>query len=594
MSDAVTGQSERQSGITPLSTPFISKSHSYTEPAEPDRNLFHAKDEQGRVIQEWKEASELHPAYIARVDDPKVQHNQDGKIFCYQTIHGDWVAELRDKSPWNHIVSGRELMRRRVATALDNPQSQAKGVLTRGGGIVDAIVLTSEFQPRDFRGHRASPVAITTHNHIGDRHGKLYIPGRTPEGEIGYTRIAIASTRYDRDPENDLIMDQITPGTFPDDPGYTVTPGDINTIPLRFEGIATDAMTFAHRDPRIKKWLAQTRPYAHTMTHPYDARNHYPNNFFTGIVAYEIEGGIYVFRLDEHLKRAERNAKALDIPDISRELLEEMTREQLHADKRWIPSARTNIDDPENPEHRGVGNRYYYRMTGNRVTRGPRLTKADSEMHQPTDMLQAVGNPVGPYKDVDMLSIMLGPKRPVTEDTAAVKSGPNYPRPVQWVLPHARKGYHDALFTAPACDNETFEERRLQEGTSCNYIVVKYGSNDEPPTLFIPDAKLHNDILPGINAASVAELASSYGYKVVYQEVKVKDLFDADEVLVTGTAMMVRGVNRIDTEEGRIIFDKKGQQKMGKVGQRLADDMKRIMRREHQDPRFNDWMQRVG
>ena len=357
---------------------------------------------------------------------------------------------------------------------------------------------------------------------------------------------------------------------------------------FRSEGIATDNQTIGCYDPAQQKWIIQTIPFGKLDLHPYDARNHYTNGFFTGIIAQKIGDEMYIFRLDEHVKRAARDAKKTQIPNVDEDMLYAMTRAQLSADKRWMPDAELNVDNPENGE-KGVGNRYYYRIFGVPTHEGPRIA-APKDPGNFT--MGAIGTVVGPYKGRDMLNIVLRNNRPVAETFMETKQNGNYAGPMADLLPYMGAGYDEGVFTQGG--QEEMEAREVLEGSGCNYIVRKGNTILMPP----------ENVLPGITAKSVIELAKSYGYDVEEgKTVCVQDLIEADEILATGTAMSVRGVGKIDVDTGekdpngmpimKTIFGGPEKTAMGLLAQRASDDLKRIMRREHPDARFNDWMQKI-
>jgi len=90
------------------------------------------------------------------------------------------------------------------------------------------------------------------------------------------------------------------------------------------------------------------------------------------------------------------------------------------------------------------------------------------------------------------------------------------------------------------CDEAIMLDRRgmVSEGTGENLFVVRDGAVATPG--------LTSSILPGITRASVIELARDLGRAVVERDVERGELYVADEVFMTGTAVELVPVREID------------------------------------------------
>lgn len=558
-------------------------------PSTPNARLF-AKNDTHQIERMWMSKEYIAPQFKDRLEHPN-RREDGGAIYCYKSINNEWIPELR-------TGNADEAMHQRIERDLNNSANQVAGVLARG---TDGNEIMQRFRP-SVRGRQAYSTIVTEHENLDDRFGRAHLRGLYPSpvpNPTNYTRVSILNALNDGNIGNEIVLETLWPGTREDDLKFFINPIMLNQQEIDFEGIASDNQTLAFYDPTQKRWTVQTIPFGMVGMHPYDARNHYINGFFTGIIAYEINGEVYAFRLDEHIKRAVRDADKTQFPHVNEDMLYGMVKTQLTADKRWVPNACLNIDDPDTGK-KGIGNRHYFRIFAAPTHLGPKIAKPGKPRNK---MMGAIGTAAGPYKDKDMLNIVLRGPRPVNPVFAANKYSGSYQGPMDDLQPYLMSGYDEGLFSVDT--DQTVEGRRLQEGSGCNYIVVKYGKDGQQPTMLIPDPKNHSDLLPGITCKSVAELAESYGYNVVWKDVQVEDMKDADEILATGTAMSVRGVNKIDWDTGkkdangkskmimRTIFDRGEQKIMGTIGQRLSDDMKRIMRGHHPDPRFNTWMQKI-
>jgi len=98
-------------------------------------------------------------------------------------------------------------------------------------------------------------------------------------------------------------------------------------------------------------------------------------------------------------------------------------------------------------------------------------------------------------------------------------------------------------------------EFRIYEGAVSNVMVVQGG--------MVVTAPEGPRILSGVTRSVVLDLAQREGLPVQERFVSQADLYEADEVFLTGTTVEVLGVVRID---GKII----GEGRPGPITQRLA------------------------
>ncbi len=549
-----------------------------TQPSTVNESLQEELDPKtGNPIYAYVEADKILPEFRGRIKGRIQQAKlRPSEVLCYRNIRGQWVPEHRNNYKAPSVDT--ELMSDRIQKALQEPENQGPGVLARAG---DAPKLSRALHPKPPVGEAAYSTIITTHRNSKDVHGRAYSPGAEPtpaQDHVEYTRVSMATRLGEA-----LIIKPAKPGYKPEDPANSITPADINTKSTDFKLKFTNAATLMSLNVQAGKWEGQTVPFANIPENPWEIDSHYAEGVFTGKIAYKIEGKRYVFRLSKHMKRLRDNLAALKI-DASEEMLRGITCAQLAADDEWIPDAHMNVGNPDGTtqeEVEGLGNRYYGRDVTDSTAYGPGIGG-------PGVVLTSIGTVVGKYMppSAKTLKIIMLGARPVNAETAGIKEKGNYRPAMRKLSPYKSKGYHEALFTA---------EGRLQEGTGCNFIGVRYGtSEDEMPTLLIPNPNTHKDILNGITAESVRELAEHYGYKIEFRDIAVEELASCDEVMATGTAMSIQGIHQIDTElEGvnRPVFQSKFGAEVGPVTKRLADDLKRILRKEHPEQRFNDWME---
>ena len=85
-------------------------------------------------------------------------------------------------------------------------------------------------------------------------------------------------------------------------------------------------------------------------------------------------------------------------------------------------------------------------------------------------------------------------------------------------------------------------EGYVAEATGDNVFIVKNGALASPP--------ISSGSLPGITRAVVMRLARENGYEMVERNLTRYDLYDADEVFLTGTAAEIIGIVEIDGRTG--------------------------------------------
>src|SRR3989344_1756612 len=81
----------------------------------------------------------------------------------------------------------------------------------------------------------------------------------------------------------------------------------------------------------------------------------------------------------------------------------------------------------------------------------------------------------------------------------------------------------------------------VAECTGENIFIVKDGAIATP--------NIDSDIVPGITRESIIEMCKNIGFKVTEREVGVKEVFEADEIFLTGTAAEVTPVKIVETKE---------------------------------------------
>jgi branched-chain amino acid aminotransferase len=241
---------------------------------------------------------------------------------------------------------------------------------------------------------------------------------------------------------------------------------------------------------------------------------HYGTGVFEGIRCYDTERGPAVFRLEEHLERLENSAKLLymELP-YSAEELRAACHETISANELSECYLRPIAF-------------YGYGELG--VHTGA----------NPVDVA-VICFPWGAYLGEESqsrgISAMISSWRRVGPNTIphAAKATGVYLNSMLATHEARRSGYDEAILLT--------EDGRVADGPGETIFVVKGG------TIFTPD--LSASILPGITRDTVIQIAQDLGHTVVEKALIRTDLYMADEVFFTGTAVEVTPVRSIDDHE---------------------------------------------
>lgn len=518
-----------------------------------------------------------------RLTSPKLRREGDGRIAAYETIDGSIVPELRDRL--KSVRADRDDFENRIRR-VKNGKEGDEAIFRRDPEttktVLGKLTVDGDLPPNVSPGMRWVP---TIHKGADDQFGhfpftddvRKYKPA---DGEPDKVR----DQTFLRLRRSKRVVVPIPPGMVLKaqkknalDPSYAGAPGidgpiseeDLNTRPLLFEAYGVDAMVIATFNPATGEWVVDTMPHGDVSGSPWECKEHYGVNWITGVPMYkDDDGNVYAFRLDDHIDRSCRDAAYLGMKNVTPELVRQIIVNNAKANKKWIPK----LGNP-------AGNRWYERLTGLQTNLAPKLAGAERE-------IWGLGTPVGPYKKDKMLRVIYpGKARPVPEKSAAYKVSANYLDAVKLVeefnaaLPEGKKKYMEALFA----DGE-----RLQEGLAAN-LVARFGN------IVVVPSWDHDDILKSVTAMGVIELCQKRGYDVQVRDLELSEIKNADELLLTGTAMKVRGIGRLDGTDGEVLFGKEEMEsEMGELGTALLSDLEKIMSMTHEDPGLNAMMQKVA
>jgi branched-chain amino acid aminotransferase len=241
---------------------------------------------------------------------------------------------------------------------------------------------------------------------------------------------------------------------------------------------------------------------------------HYGTGVFEGIRCYDTDRGPAVFRLAEHLQRLDTSAKLLymELP-YSVEELRAACHETIAVNELTECYIRPIAF-------------YGYGELG---------------VHTGTNPIDVAilcwpwGAYLGEGSQAQGITAMISSWRRVGPNTIphAAKATGVYLNSMLATHEARRSGYDEGILLT--------EEGDVADGPGETIFVVKDG------TIYTPD--LSASILPGITRDTVIQIAQDQGYSVVEKSLIRTDLYTADEVFFTGTAVEVTPVRAVDDHE---------------------------------------------
>jgi branched-chain amino acid aminotransferase len=266
----------------------------------------------------------------------------------------------------------------------------------------------------------------------------------------------------------------------------------------------------------------------------YDHGLLYGDGVFEGIRAYN---GV-VFKLKEHVDRLYRSAHTimLQIP-ISKEEMIKIVLETLR--KNNLRDAYIRLVVTRGVGDLGLDPRKCQKPTIIVITDAIKLLKTESKEKGITTMISWVK------------------RDPVDATTHEIKSL-NYLNSIMAKIEANISGVDEAI----CLDKNGF----VCEGVAENIFIVKGRKIFAPPS--------YTGALPGITAEAIMNLAGKLGYEVIEKNITPYELFNADEVFLTGTAAEIVPVREINK---RTV----GNGKPGPVTKKLIEEFAKMV----QDPK---------
>ena len=299
-------------------------------------------------------------------------------------------------------------------------------------------------------------------------------------------------------------------------------------------------------------------PYRPLQLDPTAMCLHYAQEIFEGMKAYRgPDGGIFLFRPRENIRRMNVSAERLCMPEIDENFFLEALTKLILLDREWIP--------------RGSGTSLYIRPT--MIATEPALGVHPSREY----LFFIIMGPVGAYyaEGFGPTKILVTEEfsRAVPGGTGHCKAGGNYASSL-YALEMAKKmGYTQVLWL------DAVERKYVEEvGTSNMFFRI----GDELVT-----APLGGTILPGVTRDSVIRLAASWGVKVAQRRVSMDEVMAAiaagtlTEAFASGTAAIVSPVGHLHYRDREYRI---GSGQTGPLTERLYQEILQIQYGLKDDP----------
>ena len=304
-------------------------------------------------------------------------------------------------------------------------------------------------------------------------------------------------------------------------------------------------------DPRIV-------PYGNFSIDPAAMSIHYGQEIFEGLKAYKAgDGSIYLFRPEENIKRFNRSAARMCMPEVDIDMFMDGLKKLILVEQDWIPGSD--------------GTSLYIRPA--MFATEPHLGVRPAKEY----IAFVILCPVGAYykEGLSPIKIYVEDKyvRASVGGTGEAKTAGNYAASLLAAEEAKEKGFTQVLWL-DAADRKYIEE----VGTMNMFFII----NDEVIT-----APLAGSVLPGITRDSAIQVIKSWGMKVSERSLSIDEVITASqdgsltEAFGTGTAAVISPVGQITYKGEDHVVAGGG---MGQLSQKLYDEIVAIQYGKKDDP----------
>lgn len=316
---------------------------------------------------------------------------------------------------------------------------------------------------------------------------------------------------------------------------------------LVFGNIFTDHMFVVDYEEGRGWYDPRIIPYGNFSIDPAAMAIHYGQEIFEGLKAYRgKDDGIYLFRPQENIKRFNRSATRVCMPNVDEDLFMEGMKQLILLEKDWIP--------------RNQGTSLYIRPA--MLATEPHLGVRPSKNY----IFFIIVCPVGAYykEGLNPVKIYVEDKyvRAAVGGTGDSKTAGNYAASLLAAEEAKEKGFTQVLWLDAA------KRKYVEEVGTMNMFFVMDGE--------VITAPLTGSVLPGITRDSVLYLVKEWNIKISERSLSIDEVIDGaksgrlTEAFGTGTAAVISPVGQI-TYKGEDHIVAGG--KMGEISQRLYDEI---------------------
>jgi branched-chain amino acid aminotransferase len=341
-----------------------------------------------------------------------------------------------------------------------------------------------------------------------------------------------------------------------------------NACPEEYSfGVTFSDHMFLQNFDQDKGWNdANIGPYRPLSLDPSAAVFHYSQEIFEGLKAYkDVNGGINLFRPEENIKRFNRSAKRMVMPEVDEALHLDAIKSLVKIDKAWVPDQK--------------GASLYIRPT--MIATSPKLGLGASSAYSHF----IITGPAGSYFSGGLTPIAVFVsdeyRRAVKGGVGEAKTGGNYAASLLASEEVSKIGYSQVLWL------DAVNGQYIEEVGAMNICFVYEGKKIVTPAL-------SGSILPGITRDSILKLAPTLGYEVSEQKLDINEILaDIDsgkitEVFGCGTAAVISPVGELGFKGNKHIINSN---QTGPVSKHLYDELTGIQYGTHED-KFG-WIHKV-
>ena len=348
----------------------------------------------------------------------------------------------------------------------------------------------------------------------------------------------------------------------------SLNPEKRQSCPEEFSfGVTFSDHMFTQEFDQDKGWHnALISPYHSLVLEPSAAVFHYSQEIFEGLKAYrKPSGGINLFRPTENVKRFNRSAKRMVMPEVDENLHLEAIKALVYLDQDWVPAQE--------------GSSLYIRPT--MIATSPKLGLGASSNYSHF----IIAGPAGSYFEggLSPISVYVADeyRRAVKGGVGEAKTGGNYAASLYASEDVIKLGYSQVLWL------DAIEGRYIEEVGAMNICFVYEGKHIYTPSL-------SGSILPGITRDSILKLAPTLGYEISEERLDIEQVL-ADiasgkitEVFGCGTAAVISPVGKFSFKGNEYVIN---DNQTGAVAKHLYDELTGIQYGTRED-KFG-WIQSI-